>query len=253
MDQPTPGGSPLDFDKAQFEEETPSELTCEYCKKAIDSVYFDVNGATSCEPCQKELESSRTAGDPLGRFLRALAFGGIGGAIGAAIYYAVLAITDYEIGLIALLVGFLLGAGVRLGSGGSGGRGYQVLAVAMTYMAIVSTYVPFILEAMMAEQESTLMAEPEAQATQTLGDSGVLAAEPEPGAEDAAGLGTYVLVVAVIGLVAMATPFLAGVENVIGLLIIGFALYEAWRMNAYRPWVVEGPFELGDPSGDALS
>jgi len=57
----------------------------------------------------------------------------------------------------------------------------------------------------------------------------------------------------VIGVIAMATPFLAGVENVIGILIIGFALYEAWRMNAYQPLVVEGPFKLGEePSGDAL-
>ena len=246
MDQPTPSERPLDFDKAQFEEETPSELTCAYCKKAIDGVYFDVNGGTSCGPCRQGLESARTAGDPLGRFIRALAFGGIGGAIGAAIYYAVLAITDYEIGLIALLVGFLVGAGVRLGSRGRGGRGYQVLAVAMTYMAIVSTYVPFILEAMMAE--------PQAQETLTLGDSGVLAAEPEASEIEDLTIGTYVLVVVVVGFVAMATPFLAGVENVIGILIIGFALYEAWRMNAHHPLVVEGPFELpADPLDDALS
>ncbi|TDI46694.1 MAG: hypothetical protein E2P02_04710 [Acidobacteria bacterium] len=251
MDQPTPGASPLDFEKAQFEEETPSELTCEYCKKAIDGVYFDVNGRTSCESCRQELESARTTGDPLSRFFRALAFGGIGGAIGAAIYYAVLVVTDYEIGLIALLVGFLVGAGVRLGSGGSGGRGYQVLAVAMTYMAIVSTSIPFIIEAMMTE--------PQARETQTLGDSGVLAAEPEVAAEGAAledaSIGVYLLALVVIGVIAMATPFLAGVENVIGILILGFALYEAWRMNAYQPLVVEGPFELvGDePPGDALS
>jgi len=249
MDQPTPGGSPLDFDKAQFEEETPSEFTCEYCKKAIDGVYFDVNGGTYCEPCRQELESARTTGDPLSRFFRALACGGIGGAIGAAIYYAVLAITDYEIGLIALLVGFLVGAGVRLGSGRSGGRGYQVLAVAMTYMAIVSTYIPFIIEAMMTE--------PQARETQTLGDSGVLAAEPEAVPEGAApedaSIAVYLLALVVIGVIAMATPFLAGVENVIGILIIDFALYEAWRMNAYQPLVVEGPFKLGEePSGDAL-
>ena len=43
----------------------------------------------------------------------------------------------------------------------------------------------------------------------------------------------------------LASPFLAGIQNVIGLLIIGFALYEAWRVNAYTPFLVEGPFQLG--------
>ena len=29
-------------------------------------------------------------------------------------------------------------------------------------------------------------------------------------------------------------PFLAGAENIIGLLIIAFALWEAWKFNARR-------------------
>jgi hypothetical protein len=38
---------------------------------------------------------------------------------------------------------------------------------------------------------------------------------------------------------------LAGIQNVIGILIIGFALYEAWRVNAYAPLQIEGPFQIG--------
>ena len=52
--------------------------------------------------------------------------------------------------------------------------------------------------------------------------------------------------VVLIGLVALATPFLAGIGNIIGILIIGFAVYAAWQMNAQQPYVVEGPFRVGE-------
>jgi hypothetical protein len=45
--------------------------------------------------------------------------------------------------------------------------------------------------------------------------------------------------------VAYALPFLAGFENAIGILIIGFALFQAWRMTAKRVFVWGGPFQVG--------
>ena len=41
-----------------------------------------------------------------------------------------------------------------------------------------------------------------------------------------------------------ATPFLAGIENLIGLLIIGFALYEAWKLNRRTELRVSGPQQV---------
>ena len=49
-------------------------------------------------------------------------------------------LTGYEIGLIAVAVGWLVGGAVRLGSKGLGGKPFQALAVALTYLAIVSHY-----------------------------------------------------------------------------------------------------------------
>jgi hypothetical protein len=54
-----------------------------------------------------------------------------------------------------------------------------------------------------------------------------------------------VVVVIVALVLAFIYPFAAGIENAIGLLIIGFALYEAWRVNRYTPLQIEGPFQLG--------
>ena len=63
------------------------------------------------------------------------------------------------------------------------------------------------------------------------------------------GLGLFVLAVAALVVfafaISLAAPFLAGIQNVIGLLIIGFALWEAWRINAYRKLPITGPYELG--------
>ncbi len=39
-------------------------------------------------------------------------------------------------------------------------------------------------------------------------------------------------------------PFLTGFENVIGILIIGFALWQAFRMNARSKIELQGPFRL---------
>ena len=51
-------------------------------------------------------------------------------------------------------------------------------------------------------------------------------------------------------LLLLASPFLAGFQNVIGLLIIGFALWEAWKANRRVPLAIAGPFALA-PAGAA--
>jgi hypothetical protein len=49
----------------------------------------------------------------------------------------------------------------------------------------------------------------------------------------------------------LAAPFLGGFQNVIGILIIGFALWEAWKMNRHVPLIVEGPYRVGTPPPSA--
>src|SRR6266566_11816 len=64
----------------------------------------------------------------------------LGGAVvGAAVYFGIAALTGYEFGLVAIVVGLLVGGAVRKGSNGRGGRRYQLLAVFLTYTAVVVT------------------------------------------------------------------------------------------------------------------
>src|SRR5207245_7603631 len=69
-------------------------------------------------------------------FGRSLVFG-IGATIaGAVLYYGVIAITELEIGLVAIAIGYMVGYSVRRGSRGWGGRRYHVLALLLTYYSV---------------------------------------------------------------------------------------------------------------------
>lgn len=57
------------------------------------------------------------------------------------------------------------------------------------------------------------------------------------------GLGIALLLVLVFAF-ALAAPFLQGAQNIIGLLIIGFALWEAWKINTKQVPALTGPFPL---------
>src|SRR5207237_1674878 len=74
-------------------------------------------------------------------------FGLGAGIVGAAIYYAVIALANLEIGIVAILIGYMVGYAVRRGAGGRGGRRFQALAVALTYLSIALAYAPVAVQA----------------------------------------------------------------------------------------------------------
>jgi hypothetical protein len=77
-------------------------------------------------------------GSRVGRGLKAFVFGTIGAVLGAILYYAIIRITGWNIGLVAVVVGLMIGGAVKAGSGNRGGRFYQFLAVFLTYSAMAS-------------------------------------------------------------------------------------------------------------------
>ncbi len=174
--------------------------------------------------------------------------------VGRLIWFAIRRITNYEIGLVAIVVGILVGKAVHKGSAGVGGLGYQLLAVVLTYGCIAANYMPDIIESMIQsarEQRAAAAAQSGAGANQAVigdpADDPTAGAVQGPPAEIGLGetlLGTVVLL-GIVFAFALATPFLAGAENLIGLLIIGFALWEAWKLNARRPLPISGPYQLG--------
>ena len=123
------------------EEPAVPAAACAHCKRSIERTYFKANGHIVCPNCRIGLATPPKPGGGL-RFWRALGLGVLAGVVGGAIWFAVRAATGYEIGFIAIIVGLLVGGAVRRGANARGGWGYQILAMLLTYLTIVATYVP---------------------------------------------------------------------------------------------------------------
>ena len=190
---------PIQFDKADFAGEP--VLTCAVCKTPITGEYYQANGQTICPTCRDQVAKFGVGGSGAARFGKAVGAGLVAGFIGFLLYYFVLKITGYNIGLIAIAVGWMVGTAVRWGSEGRGGRAYQFLAAAIAYAAACATYAPFIV----GERS-----------------------------------GIAVWIVAFV--ISMAAPWLEGVDNIIGWVILGFAVYQAWIMNRPAHIEISGPF-----------
>ncbi len=244
MDEPTPAPQALpqnpgelQFDRVEpARSEAPAAFACSFCSTPLYSSYYEINGRAACEACRYRVEQQVESGTGAGGFGRA-ALAGVGAAaVGSGIYYAVRALTGYEIGLVAILVGFMVGKAVRWGTLGRGGRGYQVLAVFLTYMSISSTYLPVIFKSFAEARK----------------DKTTAAAQADPAPKPAAAKGGLTPGKLLVGLgalfvIAAAGPILAGMHSPILLLIVGFGLWEAWKLNRRFPLTITGPLEVGRP------
>jgi len=256
-DRASSGG--LQFDRAEGAGAAGGTgATCAACNRAISDSYFEVNGKIVCPACRSRLAAEWNRGSSGGRFFKALVLGLFAGAVGAGIWFALLKLFNIELGLVAIVVGLLVGGAVRKGSNGRGGWAYQTLAMFITYSAIVSTYIPFILEGVRQSPvlQDSIAASPET-AAKLVGDSISLAADsagpalaaPTVPGDSLASVQSAGALGVVIGLVvlfafAFATPVLLGFQNIIGMLIIAIALYEAWKMNKRAELAVTGPYRV---------
>ncbi len=198
-----PAEEALDFQRAQFDAPPPA-LACQRCKQPLTGSYFSVNGQGVCASCLELAKREQKSSLP-----KAVLLGTAAGAVGALAYYAIRTLTGFDLALITIVIGIVVGLGVRMGAGGSQSVGYRVLSVALTWIAMCSTYVPVIL-----------------------GSLDENAASHSPGA------------VAIALMFSLVTPFFFIAEGeILAILIFGFGIWEAYRLSAPRPFIVEGPFE----------
>ena len=122
-------------------------LNCASCGQEIHEKYYGVLGRLACEQCHGTAVMDRSQTSAAGRFLRAAAYGAVAGASGAVIWYVVRALTQYEHVLYSLVLGAVVGWAVRAGSQRQRTWPYAALAMALSYAAIVSTYVPLVARA----------------------------------------------------------------------------------------------------------
>lgn len=286
MSSTTSGSTDLQFDRADYGTAPAAAPACALCQRPIDAAYFEANGQVTCAGCKDRIVAAHAGSAGPTGLVKAAGAGLLGGIAGALLYYAVSALTGYEIGLIAVVVGLMVGKAVRWGSGDRGGPAYQAMAVAITYISIVSTYVPFLIaEAMRepvtanapaeaggaatsgttAETTTPAAAAPagsaatSANAAVPAGSGASTSAASTPAASTPAASSTaaeepltdrplsggqVLLGLLMAAGIILALPFLAGFQNIIGLAIIGFALFEAWKINRRATLQIAGPFTL---------
>lgn len=244
----------LQFERAESSEDgTPAPtVACVACETSL-TTYFEVNGRIACERCRDALAAARRA-PHAGPMLRATGLGLFAAIAGSLIYYGVAELTGYELGLISIVVGLLVGVAVRKGSRMRGGWRYQALAMFLTYAAIASTYVPRVLEALQEQRVQSVAPTQTATAPTSSAAAGQAPSERAASAGTAPGGGsgsTGVSGVELLGAVGLlivftlALPFLAGIDNIMGLVLIAIGLYEAWKVNKAPPFNVSGPYLVG--------
>ena len=165
------------------------------------------------------------------------------GVVGAAIYYGVIAITNFEIGIVAIVIGYMVGWAVRKGAGDRGGRRFQILATALTYGAVALAYTPLVF------MESSDRTSQEAMAlTKTGASEATPAADSGPDTEPAAQRGFAIGMVFLLGFIA-ALPVLMVVgslpSGLISAAIIFFGMRQAWVMTGVPRLEISGPYRVG--------
>jgi hypothetical protein len=244
-----PAAPGLQFEQVEFTA-APPPRSCSACKAVITDEYFERAGQLFCRPC-----ADQAAGKHAGKaaFWRAAGWG-LGAAVLGTIVWALVRLTGYELGIVAIAVGVLVGKAVNKGARGASGWKYRALAIGLTYASITSSYVPDVVKAVAGQAEKN-------KASAKVGDAKLddsAAGEKDPVAQQAAGgdpagpavkpmsplLAIPLFAVLVFG-IAFAAPFLAGLDNIMGLVIIAIALYEAWKLT--RPVPVTGPFKIAAP------
>jgi hypothetical protein len=167
---------------------------------------------------------------------------GIGAAIvGAFIYFAVLYFANLQIGIIAILIGYMVGYTVRVGASGRGGFRFQILAVALTYGSVALAYAPVVVIAGARASQRTERAE------------GATARAPTPDSRPQANArrNPVVGVAALLAFIA-ALPVLVVwgslPSGLISAFIIAIGMRQAWRMTGAPHLTVFGPYRVGTAS-----
>ncbi len=270
-----PGADDLQFDRAvDASAASAGSVVCSKCNAPIRMYYYHVDGETACSTCKLSVE--RASGGP-GRsgpgMLKAVLYG-LGAAIaGAMIYYAVMEYLNIEIGIVAILIGYMVGHAIRNATSGQGGRRFQILAAGLTYLAVAMAYAPFSLRGITGSEQASAVADSADAASDEVtmastdvdadvideetaadGKADAAAATSETSAEPeqlgaagiALGLGGGLLFVLLLPVVMIIGSMPSGL---ISAAIIGFGMHQAWSMTKGGQTVISGPYKVGsEPS-----
>jgi hypothetical protein len=243
--------SPQDAGELQFDSvvpragdaaAAPADTRCTLCQTAIESEYFDVNGQAVCRACSEHVSREAATPRDLATLVRALVAGVVASVFGAALYFAVLAISGYEVGLVAIAIGYMVGYAVHAGARGRGGRRFQLLALALTYWAIGLAYSSLAVQQLIAERPTSASA---SVSGSQAGEAAPLDDAPVTGGGFALGLVQLLAFTLVLPVLVIAGSMPGGL---ISAAIIVFGMLQAWKMTAAPAVTVSGPYRMATPA-----
>lgn len=237
-----PGSAVPQFSTAEYAH-LPGTERCRICGGAISGEYYRVNGQMACSRCGTEAGAGQPV-DSHAAFARGLLLGAGAALLGLICYAAFTAVTGWYLGYIALGVGWLVGAAIRRGSNGMGGRRYQVAAVLLTYASISLAQIPIVIADAMKHGSS--VRQTASAVDRTGADAAAQGASPAgangwPGGAEV----NWGAEIAQLALLGLASPFLGLSDpghGLIGLVILFIGLRVAFRQTAARQLAVDGPF-----------
>jgi uncharacterized protein (DUF983 family) len=198
----------------------PQTETCAMCGQLFGESYYRVQEKKVCSACAERVQATFPQ-DSHTAFTRGLLLG-IGAAIVAlAVYAGFTIVTHIYLGYLALGVGWFIAKAMLMGSGGVGGRRYQITAVLLTYAAISLAAIPILLHQIL-------------QSPKIHNGTGVM-------------LGVLIHFWPRLLWYGIASPFLELsqlVQGLLGLFILFIGLRIAWQMTRTRGVAIDGPFPV---------
>ncbi|HEY9126016.1 MAG TPA: hypothetical protein VIM62_02770 [Acidobacteriaceae bacterium] len=216
---PQPRVSGVQFATAEYAH-LPHTETCAACAQQLGESYYRAGEKKLCSGCAERVLEAFPR-DTHARFTRAMLLGAGAALLGLAVYAGFTIVTHIFLGYLALGVGWLIGKAMMKGSGGVGGRRYQIAATVLTYAAISLAAVPILL--------AQILQNPKVQnAAATL-------------------VGVLLRYAPKLLWIGIASPFLRlqqPAQGLLGLFILFIGLRIAWRMTQARNVAIDGPYPV---------
>ena len=204
------------FSTAEYQQQHTVER-CAICNNPLATEYYRVRGRAACASCAAAARSGESPSSSAA-FGKALLLGIIAAVVGLVVYAAFTIATGFYVGYVALGVGFLVAKAMKLGSGGIGGRSYQIAAILLTYLSIALADIPIGLWQYRQQYPASRLI--------------------------AAGLQFIPR-----GLASPIMELKDPLHGLLGAVILVVGLRIAWRMTAAEPLAIEGPFRVTPAAG----
>ena len=245
--------TPPDGGELQFESVVPrtdgagTATACTLCQTPFAAEYFDVGGQQICRACSDKVAYQTSTPREISTLVRAGLAGAIAAILGALLYFAVIAISGFEVGLVSIAIGYMVGYGIRLGTRGRGGRRFQVIALVLTYWAIGLAYSTLGIKALIdarSEGATASISGPQKSGAQQ-DAAGETDEAPMTGTQFVLGLLYLLGFTFVMPVLAIASDMPGGLIS--GAIIV-FGMMQAWKMTAAPVVTVTGPYRIGEPA-----